>query len=76
MHRLAPNAKVIFLLRDPVARAYSHYRHYVKIDLKAGTRAVKRAQASKIKVVSCRPSPLLDRCNGYAVPPPCRQSGR
>jgi hypothetical protein len=27
LHRLAPNAKVIFLMRDPVARAWSHAKH-------------------------------------------------
>jgi hypothetical protein len=28
--RLLPGAKVIFLLRNPVARAYSHYQHQVR----------------------------------------------
>jgi hypothetical protein len=38
MHRLAPHAKVIFLLRNPVDRAYSHYRHVVRADLVLGRR--------------------------------------
>src|SRR4029453_15619679 len=28
--RLLPNVKLIFMLRDPVTRAYSHYWHLVK----------------------------------------------
>jgi hypothetical protein len=29
-HEVIPDAKVIFLLRDPVKRAYSHYQHSVR----------------------------------------------
>lgn len=28
MHRVMPDARVVVLLRDPVARAFSHYQHY------------------------------------------------
>jgi hypothetical protein len=47
MYQLAPNAKVIFLLRDPVHRAYSHYRHDVRLDIHSGLRVMKEQQASE-----------------------------
>lgn len=31
MHSVLPEAKLIVLLRDPVDRAYSHYRHYRRV---------------------------------------------
>jgi hypothetical protein len=46
MYRLAPKAKIIFLLRDPVHRAYSHYRHDARVDLHTGRRLMKEQQAS------------------------------
>ena len=30
IHEMIPNAKIIIMLRDPVARAYSHYLHHVR----------------------------------------------
>lgn len=32
MYEVSPNAKIIFLLRNPIDRAWSHYRHKLRID--------------------------------------------
>lgn len=33
IHEVNPDAKIIFILRDPVARAYSHYQHNLRAGL-------------------------------------------
>ncbi len=68
MGETLPDAKVIVLLRDPVARAFSHYQHYKSRKLE--TRSFKRVVREAIERKEYRPvrgealapdaAPLLD----------------
>lgn len=44
IHDMLPNARLIFMLRDPVARAYSHYWQEAKLGLELPDFAIMREQ--------------------------------
>jgi hypothetical protein len=68
MGDVLPDAKVIVLLRDPVARAFSHYQHYKSRRLELRTfpkivrEAIDRQEYAPVRGAARRPNaaPLLD----------------
>jgi hypothetical protein len=55
MHDVLPKARLIAILRDPVARAYSHYQHYKTRGLES--RSFAEAVDDELRQPAARPEP-------------------
>ncbi|WP_099025096.1 sulfotransferase domain-containing protein [Mycolicibacterium palauense] len=63
MHDLLPEAKIIVILRNPVARAYSHYNHALKLGLEDLSFA--DAVARELRLARSHSPPILDLTDPY-----------